>query len=112
MSENIQIQVFEEDISIRVTPSVVTLVEVGLQGPAGAASNLPGPPGAPGDLGGIEAADGDIIRFNEQTGGWESAAEPFEFKGIILTPLGSPLSAVEGSIYYRADDNGLYVSVP
>lgn len=53
---------------------------------------------------------GDIIRFNATTGYWESCAQPFEFTQIILTPRASPVSDVEGAIYYKSTDNGVYVA--
>jgi len=100
------------DVVVNVTPSAVTLVEAGYQGPAGPVgpSGPTGPAGAIGDLG-DGATPGDIIRWNASTSAWESQGEPFEFQGIILTPMGSPLSAVEGSLYYKAADNSLYVQV-
>ena len=53
---------------------------------------------------------GDIIRYNATSGYWESCAEPFEFTQIILTPRESPVSEVEGAIYYKSTDNGVYVA--
>lgn len=54
---------------------------------------------------------GDIIRWNEALEAWESKAEPIEFEAIILTPRTTPLNPVEGTIYYKASDNGVYVAV-
>lgn len=53
---------------------------------------------------------GDIIRYNATTGHWESCAQPFEFTQIILTPQATPVSEVEGAIYYKSSDNGVYVA--
>lgn len=53
---------------------------------------------------------GDIIRYNATTDHWESCAEPLEFSQIILTPRESPVSEVEGAIYYKSTDNGVYVA--
>jgi len=100
----------QEIVTITRVPEAF-VVEVGLQGPAGP-QGVRGDMGPGGDLAGLLGSDtGDIIRWNASTRAWESQGEPFEFQGIILTPMGSPLSAVEGSLYYKAADNSLYVQV-
>ena len=55
---------------------------------------------------------GDIIRYNAATGNWESRAEPFEFKGIVLVPMALPGAPVDGQVGFNIADNGLYVAVP
>lgn len=52
---------------------------------------------------------GDIIRYNAATGNWESCVEPFEFTQIVLTPRATPVSDVEGGLFYKSTDNGVYV---
>lgn len=52
---------------------------------------------------------GDIIRYNAITGNWESCAEPLEFTQIILIPRAAPVSDVEGGLFYKSTDHGLYV---
>ena len=75
----------------------------GAQGPRGAAGSGIFPDGT---------TTGDIIRWNSITGDWESCAEPFEFKGIVLVPMALPGAPVDGQVGFNVADNGLYVAVP
>lgn len=54
---------------------------------------------------------GDIIRWNADTGAWESCAEPFEFESLILTPTDIPPVAVQGGMYFNLSQNAVYVGV-
>lgn len=52
---------------------------------------------------------GDIIRYNDAAGVWEVAHEPFEFKGLVLTPALVSLIEVEGALYYNSTDKVIKV---
>ena len=68
----------------------------------------PGPPGPPGSV--PDGSDsGDILRWNEATGSWEIRSEPFELKGIVLTPAIESLIDAEGAIYYNANQKAVLV---
>jgi hypothetical protein len=105
------VEVRAEAVIITPQPEVV-IVEV-RRGPVGP----PGPTGAPGADGADGtfpdgSATGDIIRWNAVSGAWESAAEPFEFRGIVLVPIALPGGVVaEGFIGYNAADKGIYVQI-
>lgn len=105
--------------AVVITPQQeAVLIEAGQQGPAGPKGDT-GEPGIGGildldDLQDVNVSfpgDGDIIRYNAATGNWESCAEPFEFRGLILVPMVLPGSPVEGFVAYNIADNGLYVAV-
>lgn len=52
---------------------------------------------------------GDIVRYNSVSGVWEVKSEPFEFKGLVLTPALASLVDVEGAIYYKSDAKAVMV---
>jgi len=112
-SEVILVESRDEIVAIVPQPQAVVIeVRRGPAGPAGAT----GPAGADGhDGSGIfpdGSATGDIIRWNAATGDWESRAEPFAFKGIVLVPMALPGGVVaEGFIGYNAADKGIYVQI-
>ena len=54
-----------------------------------------------------EIEDGSIIRYND--GDWEVVAEPFVFKGLVLTPALASLIDVEGAIYYDSSLKAILV---
>jgi hypothetical protein len=54
--------------------------------------------------------NGALIRYNTSTSSWESCAEPISFNGIRLNPQASPSEELEGDIYYKESDNGIYVA--
>lgn len=54
---------------------------------------------------------GDIIRWNADSGTWESCAEPFEFDHIIFTPMDTPPTPVQGGMYFKLSENAVYVGV-
>ena len=98
------------DIDITAPQQQAVVIEV-RRGPAGPAGPH-GEPGAPG-VGVLPEGEntGDIIRYNADTGEWESRAEPMEFRGIVLVPMALPGAPAEGFVGYNIDDNGLYVAV-
>ena len=92
-----------------IVPQQQAIVVEVRRGPAGPA----GPAGSQG-LSDLSAGTntGDIIRYNAATGDWESCAEPFEFKGIVLVPMALPGGIVsEGYVGYNAVDKGIYVQI-
>ena len=93
------------EITAIVPQQQAVIIEV-RRGPAG-----PTGPAGPGlALNGTNT--GDIIRWNAATGDWESCAEPFEFKGIVLVPMALPGGVVpEGFVGYNAVDKGIYVQI-
>ena len=48
----------------------------------------------------LTAINGSVVRYNQATDSWESASEPFEFKGLVLTPATASLIEAEGALYY------------
>ena len=52
---------------------------------------------------------GDIIRYNATTGAWETKAEPFAFRGIVLTPALAALVNTEGAMYYNSTQKAVLV---
>jgi hypothetical protein len=112
-SEVILVEAPGEIVAIVPQPQAV-IIEV-RRGPAGVAGPA-GPAGADGHDGSAVfpdgSATGDIIRWNAITGDWESCAEPFEFKGIVLIPMALPGAPVDGMVGFNIGDNGLYVAVP
>jgi hypothetical protein len=108
--ETIVVEVKTESVVIYPQPEVI-LVEIvqGLPGP-------PGPPGVEGPRGQSDFPDGtntgDIIRYNAVSGDWESCAEPFEFRGIVLVPMALSGGVVaEGYVGYNAVDKRIYVQI-
>jgi hypothetical protein len=110
--EAICVEVRTEAAIITPQPEAV-IVEV-RRGPVGPVGPQ-GIPGADGHDGSAVfpdgSATGDIIRYNADTGDWESRAEPFEFQGIVLVPMALPGSPVEGFVGYNEADNSIYVAV-
>jgi hypothetical protein len=53
--------------------------------------------------------DGDILRWNENEEKWETKSEPFEFKGLILTPAIAALIDAEGALYYNSTQKAVMV---
>jgi len=103
-----------EEITAIIPQKEAVVVEV-RRGPAGP-TGATGPVGADGHDGTGDFPDGtatgDIIRWNAATGDWESCAEPFEFKGIVLVPMALPGGVVpEGFVGYNAVDKGVYIQV-
>jgi hypothetical protein len=90
--------------TVAIVPQQQAVVVDVRRGPAG-----PIGPAGPG-LDGTNT--GDIIRWNAITGDWESCAEPFEFKGIVLVPMALPGTPADGMVGFNIADNGLYVAVP
>jgi len=110
--EGVAVETRTETVVITPQPeAIVVEVRRGPVGPVGPA----GPDGPPGEDGQTDypvgTNTGDIIRYNAATGDWESCAEPFEFRGLILVPMTLPGSPVEGFVAYNITDNGLYVAV-
>jgi hypothetical protein len=108
-SEVILVEAPDQIVAIVPQPQAV-VIEV-RRGPTGA-TGATGPAGADGS--GIfpdGTATGDIIRWNAITENWESRAEPFAFKGIILTPMALWGAPAEGSVAYNIVDNGIYAAV-
>ena len=107
-SEVILVEASGETVAI-VPQQQAVVIEV-RRGPAGPIGPQ-GPSGAVGDLP-AGTNTGDIIRYNAVTGDWESCAEPFEFKGIVLVPMALPGGVVaEGFVGYNAVDKGIYVQI-
>ena len=52
---------------------------------------------------------GQIPRWNQSTLQWEVASEPFNFKGITLTPAAAALVVAEGHIYYNSGSKDIQV---
>jgi hypothetical protein len=52
---------------------------------------------------------GDILRWDDVDEVWEAVSEPFEFKGIILTPMLAALIDTEGSVFYSSVDKAVMV---
>ena len=52
---------------------------------------------------------GSAIRYNAGTGAWETAVEPFTFRGIVLTPALASLITAEGAIYYDSSLKAILV---
>lgn len=52
---------------------------------------------------------GDMIRWNDSTESWEVCQEPFEFKGIVLTPALASLIEAEGAMYYNSTQKAVLV---
>jgi hypothetical protein len=52
---------------------------------------------------------GDIVRWNATTGAWESCAEPFDFQQLNLIPAAAPTEDVEGGLFYKSTDKGIYI---
>lgn len=103
-SEVVLVEAAGEIVAIVPQPQAV-VIEV-RRGPAG-----PTGPQGPSDLP-AGTNTGDIIRYNAATGDWESCAEPFEFKGIVLVPMALPGGIVsEGYVGYNAVDKGIYVQI-
>jgi hypothetical protein len=69
-----------------------------------------GPKGDQGEMG-VGAIDGDLIRWNAETQEWEAKQEPFEFKGIVLTPQETAIIEQEGALYYSNSDKSLKLCV-
>jgi hypothetical protein len=102
----IAVEVRTETVIVAPEPEAV-IIEV-RRGPRG----LQGDKGDKGDDYPEGTNTGDIIRYNAVTGNWESCAEPFEFKGIVLVPMALPGGAVaEGMVGYNAADKGVYVQI-
>jgi hypothetical protein len=80
----IAVEVRTETVIVAPEPEAV-IIEV-RRGPRG----LQGDKGDKGDDYPEGTNTGDIIRYNAVTGNWESCAEPFEFKGIVLVPMALP----------------------
>jgi len=102
------IEAAEEIVAVVHQQRAMTIeVRRGPAGPTGAT----GPEGPSGEmLDGVNT--GDIIRWNAVTLAWESAAEPFEFAGIVLVPMALPGGVVaEGFVGYNAVDKGIYVQI-
>jgi len=100
-SEVILVEAPDQIVAIVPQPQAV-VIEV-RRGPAGPRGQTDYPAGA---------NTGDIIRYNAATGDWESCAEPFEFKGIVLVPMALPGGVVaEGYVGYNAVDKGIYVQI-
>ena len=105
------------EVAIIVPEPEAVIIEV-RRGPVGPV----GPPGYDGYIG-RDGRDGetdfppgtntgDIIRYNAVTDAWESCAEPFEFKGIVLVPMALPGGVVEeGFVGYNIADKGIYVQI-
>ena len=106
----VTVEVRTEAAIIAPQPEAV-LIEV-RRGPVGPVGPL-GPSGPRGQTDyPVGTNTGDIIRYNAATGNWESCAEPFEFKGIVLVPMALPGAPVDGMVGFNIADNGLYVAVP
>jgi hypothetical protein len=52
---------------------------------------------------------GQVPRYNATTHAWETASEPFAFKGLILTPVLTSLIDAEGAIYYDSATKSVMV---
>ena len=106
----VTVEVRTEAAIIAPQPEAV-IVEV-RRGPVGPVGPL-GPSGPRGQTDYPAGTNtGDIIRYNAITGDWESCAEPFEFKGIVLVPMALPGGAVpEGYVGYNLVDKGIYVQI-
>ena len=106
----VTVEVRTEAAIIAPQPEAV-IVEV-RRGPVGPVGPL-GPSGPRGQTDyPVGTNTGDIIRYNAATGDWESCAEPFEFKGIVLVPMALPGGAVpEGYVGYNLVDKGIYVQI-
>ena len=106
----VTVEVRTEAAIIAPQPEAV-VVEV-RRGPVGPVGPL-GPVGPRGQTDyPVGTNTGDIIRYNAATGDWESRAEPFEFKGIVLVPMALPGGVVaEGYVGYNAVDKGIYVQI-
>jgi hypothetical protein len=53
---------------------------------------------------------GDIVRYNAISGNWETVTEPFEFKGLVLTPMLAAAAAdIEGFMYYNSAEKAVKV---
>jgi len=106
----VTVEVRTEAAIIAPQPEAV-IVEV-RRGPVGPVGPL-GPSGPRGQTDYPAGTNtGDIIRYNAATGDWESRAEPFEFKGIVLVPMALPGGAVpEGYVGYNLVDKGIYVQI-
>lgn len=52
---------------------------------------------------------GDFLRFNATSGAWETAAEPLEAKGLVLTPMAAALMTAKGSVFYNSTDDTIQV---
>jgi hypothetical protein len=52
---------------------------------------------------------GDVVRWNATSGLWETASEPFAFKGLTLTPAAAALVVAEGHIYYNSGSKDIQV---
>ena len=52
---------------------------------------------------------GDIIRWDAVSNAWEVKSEPFEFKGLVLTPALASLIDAEGAIYYNSSNKAVMV---
>lgn len=60
-------------------------------------------------VGGEGVETGDIIRWNDSTGEWEVKSEPFEFKGIVLTPALAALADTLGGMYFNSSTKSVMV---
>jgi hypothetical protein len=52
---------------------------------------------------------GQVPRYNQTTHVWETASEPFAFKGLVLTPALASLIDAEGAIYYNSATKSVMV---
>jgi hypothetical protein len=93
------IEVTSEDV-IEYASESVSSVEIVTEGPQG-------PPGMMAD----GANNGDLIRWNAITESWEARQEPFEFKGIVLTPQETAILETEGALYYSSADKTIKLCV-
>ncbi len=94
-----QIVEIDRDTFIVASSPEINVITVGEQGPPGAAGTVLSP--------GVNT--GDIIRYNTGTEAWEVAAEPFNFRGLVLTPALSSLVTAEGALYYNSTEKTVKV---
>jgi len=83
--------------------TVQNLAVQGRVGPAGP-RGLSGTTGLP-----AGSVTGQVPRYNATANAWETASEPFAFKGLVLTPALASLIDTEGAIYYNSTTKSVMV---
>jgi len=92
-------------VSTTSSPTQVTVVATGTQGPKGDKGDAGTAPGVlPNGI-----TTGDFVRYNKTNDKWEVSSEPIPIKGLVLTPAIASLIDAEGAIYYNSSSKAVMV---